>query len=283
MRRKTAVLILMTIVAVGGCRRLNPFHEEQLLAEAGERKLYVSDVAQSFPAGLTPEDSLKLLELKVDSWVMRQLKTEQAEKLFTAAEPEIEQLVEDYRTSLLTLKLDDRHVNAKIDTTLTDDEIKGYYDAHRSDFILDRTIVRGVTVKLPAYHARKAQVKELMSASGDRYQDFLELSRKNGFEVREVDAWMDFTDFLRTLPTNSLRNYDDQLDKVGVQEMADGGDLYLVLIRSHLHRGDAAPVERVGEDIRRVVLNQRRQEIIRAYEDSIRTAALAAGTLKIRY
>jgi hypothetical protein len=260
---------------------LNPFHEEQLVAQVGDRRLYVSDVTAVFKAGLTPEDSLKLLDQYVDAWVMRQLKVEQAEKLFTAAEPEIEQMVEDYRTSLLTHKLDQYHVDVKADTTLTESEIGEYYNTHRGDFILDRTIVKGVTVKLPAKHARKAQVKELMTGTGERYQDFLELSRKNGFEVTEVDTWMDFSDFLRRLPTNSLRNYDELLDRTGVQEMADGGDLYLVLIRSSLRRGAEAPIERVSEDIRRVVMNQRRQEIIRAYEDSIRTAAITDGKLRI--
>jgi hypothetical protein len=141
--------------------------------------------------------------------------------------------------------------------------------------------VKGVIVKLPANHRQRTQIKNLMTANGEKYQDFLDLSRKNGFEVKEVVVWTDFADFLNMLPTTKLRDYDEMLAKTGVQEMRDGGDLYYGLIAEHLNAGETSPLDRVVETIRRVLFNQRRQEVIKNYEKELYDQAVASETMEV--
>ena len=277
-----ALSICCAMAVMPSCRRINTLFDEDTVAKVGDAKLYMSEVRTIFTPDLTPQDSMKLLERYVDAWVKRQLKIQMAEQIFPEAVPEVERMVEDYRSSLLSYRLDQYYVDQRIDTLVTGEEVQSYYSDHQQDFMLDRTIVKGVIVKLPDNHRQKAKVKELMAGSGEKSQDFLELSRKNGFEVNEVNAWMDFADFLNMLPTNKLRDYDDLLSKAGVQEMKDGSDLYLIIINSHLKAGDTSPLERVNETIRRVMLNQRRQDIVRNYEDSIYNAALGTKRVEIK-
>lgn len=265
------------------CRRLSTlFDEEPLIARVGESKLHKADLRTIFAPGMTEQDSVKLLERYVEAWVKRQLKIQQAERLFPESAPDIERMVEDYRSSLLTYRLDQFYVDSRLDTMIAPESIEAFYNEHRSDFMLDRAIVKGVVVRLPADHRQRVQVRELMAGSGDKYQDFLELSRKNGFTVREFTAWTDFADFLNALPLSRLGSHDELLEKTTVQEMPDGGDVYYVLITESRRAGDAMPIERVSETIRRVITNQRRQEIVRSYEDSIYNAALSTRDVEIR-
>ena len=279
---KISVFCMYVVFAGVSCRQINTMFEEEELARVGDEKLYLSEIKTIFTPGLTPQDSLKLLERYVDGWVKRQLKIQKAEELFAADAPDVERMVEDYRSSLLSFKLDQYYVDAQLDTAMTDEDVKAYYNAHRADFKLDRAIVKGVIVKLPAAHRQRAQVKTLMAAKGEKYQDFIDLSRKNGFEVKEVAIWTDFSDFLNMLPTTKLRDYDGMLAKTGVQEMKDGDDMYYVLIAEHLDAGDASPVERVGETIKRVLFNQRRQEIIRNYEKDLYDVAVASKAAEVK-
>ncbi len=279
---RITVICVCTALAGVSCRQINTLFEEEAIARVGDTKLYMSEVRTIFTPGLTPQDSLKLLELYVDGWVKRQLKIQKAEELFPEDAPDIERMVEDYRSSLLSFKLDQHYVDAQIDTAMTTGDVEAYYNAHLADFRLDRAIVKGVIVKLPANHRQRTQIKDLMVGRGEKYQDFLELSRKNGFEVREVAAWMDFADFLNMLPTTKLRDYDGMLAKTDVQEMKDGADLYYVLITEHLDAGDTSPVERVGETIRRVLFNQRRQEIIKNYEKNLYNEAVALQSVEVK-
>ena len=277
-----AVLVLCIAAASVSCRRINTLFEEETVAKVGDAKLYMSEVRTIFTPDLTPQDSMKLLERYVDAWVKRQLKIQKAEEIFPEAIPEVERMVEDYRSSLLSYRLDQYYVDRRIDTLVTAEEVEVYYNGHLSDFVLDRSIVKGIIVKLPDNHRQKVKVRELMVGSGEKYQDFLELSRKNGFSVYEVASWMDFADFLNMLPTNKLRDYDDLLGKTGVQEMKDGDNLYLIVISSHMKAGETSPPERVGETIRRVIMNQRRQDIVRNYEDSIYNAGLGSKLVEIK-
>lgn len=279
---KTTVICVCAALAGVSCRQINTLFEEDAVARVGDSKLYMSEVQTIFTPGLTPQDSLKLLERYVDSWVKRQLKIQRAEEMFPEDAPDIERMVEDYRSSLLSFKLDQHYVDAQIDTVMTAEDVQSYYDAHRADFRLDRAIVKGVIVKLPENHRQRTQIKDLMARHGEKYQDFLELSRKNGFEVKEITAWTDFADFLNMLPTSKLRDYNEMLAKSGVQEMNDGTDLYYVLITEHLMAGDASPVEREGETIRRVLFNQRRQEIIKDYEKRMYDEAVASKTVEVK-
>lgn len=280
--KKYTLIIIGTLVVLAGCRRLNPFAEQQLVAQVGDERLYLSDVAEIFTTRLSEQDSLRVLRQFVDAWVVRQLKMRQSERLFRGDQPEIDEQVENYRASLLTHKVDQYYVDARLDTALTDDALKEYYDAHKQDFPLDRALVRGIIVRMPANHPRVRQLRSLIDTGSDeRHQDFLELSRKNNFEVHEMTEWTNFTDFLKMLPTNSLRDYDQMLDRAGLQEMRDGGDLYLIVVSASLKRGEPAPFELVRPDVQRLLLNQRRESIIRAAEDSLYKAAVARKELKV--
>lgn len=280
--RRYIYIIVCLAVALGACRRLNPFAEQQLVAQVGDERLYVSDVAEIFTTKLAPADSVKLLQQYVSAWVVRQLKMQQSDRLFRGDQPEIDEQVENYRISLLTHKLDQYYVDARIDTAITEHELTEYFHAHEPDFVLDRTLVKGIIVKLPANHPRAKQLRGLVSTSGgERHQDFLELSKKNNFEVHEFTQWTNFTDFLDMLPTNNRREYDDMLDRAGVQEMRDGSDLYLIIISNAIRRGQTTPFEMVRADVQRLMLNQRRESIIRGYEDSLYKAAAEHKELKV--
>lgn len=270
------------MAALASCKRMNTMFDEDVVARVGDTKLYVSDVSSIFTPGIASQDSLMLLERYVDAWIKQQLKIRDAERMFPEAVPDIERKVADYRGSLLSYKSDQYYIDARLDTVMTPADIEKYYAGHKQDFTLDRTIVKGLIVKLPDNHRQRSQIKDLMTKNGEKYQDFLDLSRKNGFAVHEITAWTDFPEFLNLLPTTKLKDYNDLLSKSGVQEMKDGRDLYYILISSSLKAGDPNPMERVAETIRKILLNQRRQEIIRSYEDSIYRSAMDAKLVDIK-
>lgn len=263
------------IVSGWGCKRLvNPFGGEKSLARSGEHSLYIEDIQSIFTPGLSPQDSLQLLEAYVDMWVKKQLKVQEAEKLLSDSQSDIDRMVEDYRNSLLSIRLDQYFIDRLLDTTITDRQVEDYYAAHRSDFTLDRTVVRGEIVRLPAGYRQVSRLKELMASSkpNDR-QDFLDLGLKNNFTHREFTQWADVSEFLAQLPPSRPRA-EEIVRKTGVQELVSGSDRYLYRIGEYRVAGDPSPIQRVNAVIRRAILNQRKNEIVRRYEDSIYNAAV---------
>ncbi len=269
---KISVVCLGLVLA--GCSRLNPFTDHTVLARVGEKELLVMDLGPAFASDLTPQDSIKLLESYVDMWVKKQLKVQEAERLFSASSADIEQMVEDYRNSLLSHKLDQYYVDNLLDTAFTAKEITDYYNEHKADFVLDRMIVKGSIVELPAVYRQRQKLKDLMGGSGEKEQDFVDMCQKNDFQLSEFTEWTDYGDFISHLPVEKMRDRKDPIPVGQVQEISYGDQVYLVYVSECRKAGDTIPMERVKEVVKRVIFNQRRQEIVRNYEDSIYRSAL---------
>ena len=267
---KIALLLMVTIPV--SCKRFaNPFAGgDKVLAEVGGEKLYVHDLSSIFTPDMAPEDSVKILGSYVDRLVKMQLKIQEAERMFESSQQDIDRMVEEYRNSLLTHKVDQYYVDKLIDTLFTDSQIGEYYRKNQADFVLDKTLLKARVVRLPRSYGPKNKIKELMMASGeDRYQDLVDLCVKNNFELTELNGWTDFSTLLSLLPTDRTENYDDLLTTDRVSEMETSSDVYYVRILVFRRPGDRAPQESVQDLIRRVIFNQRKEEIVRAHEDSL--------------
>ena len=107
------------------------------------------------------------------------------------------------------------------------------------------------------------------------------MCQKNNLEIQEYSSWVDYDEFLSTLPTSRGRKYEELLKKDVLQEMRVDDGRYYFVVTDIRRAGDAAPLERVRETIKRILFNQRQSEIIRAHEEQIYKEALASGELRI--
>lgn len=276
-------LFVVLVLIMGACRELpHPFEYDKVVAQVGDKKLRESDVQSIYAQAETAEDSVALLEIYVDRWVKNELKLRAAENLFRDSEEAIEAMVAEYRNSLLTRRLDQYYVDQELDTLFTEAQIEEYYNRHPSDFRLDRTIVRGRQVRVPSTFRQANKLRELMrSTSEEKLQDWRDMCQKSNLEMQEYSSWVDYSEFLSTLPTSRGRKYEELLKLGQLQEMRDDDGRYYFVITEIRRTGDAAPLERVRETIRRILFNQRQSEIIRAHEERIYTEALASGELRI--
>ena len=279
------VVAAVVAVTVGSCRRLPSYLTgERIVARVGKSELTATEVGSAVPASLTGADSVAYAELYVDRWVRRILKVREGEELFSESAGDIERQVEEYRQSLLVRRVDQYYVErSTTDTLITDDEVKAYYDAHRSDFKLDRTLVRGRMVRFPESYRRQAQLLSLMSSpSKEKQRDFEEICTKNDFYLSDNrETWVDFADFMSELPVTG--SYGATLLKTTgkVLNLHDAQSGYYVEITDVLRAGDLAPFERAEQTIRRILYNARRNDIIRAHEEELIEAAEQQRDIRI--
>lgn len=286
MRRLVDILLFVALMMVTSCRELPDYLVgDDTIARVGRNELTVADMADVIPANLKGEDSVVFVKQYVDKWIVRQLKVEEADRLFSGSEKDIEKLVEDYRQSLLTGKVDQYYVDQQKGGEFTDEDIAEYYNTHKSDFVLDRTLVKGRIVCFPASYRQSKKLMEQMRKAATSQSDdktFSEVCEKNGFQVVDNRAeWVNFADFLANLPTTRSQEYDHLLDKLGIQEMKANDVRYYFDFTSVCRKGNVAPLELVSENIRRILVTQRRSEIIKGHEESIVNQAVEDGHVKI--
>ena len=285
LRLVSLAAVMLLAACVTSCRRLPAYLTgERPVARVGKAELTAAEVGSAVPSSLSGEDSTAYAELYVDRWVRRMLKVREGEELFRESAGDIERQVEEYRQSLLVRRVDQYYVErSTTDTLVTDDEVRAYYDSHRSEFKLDRTIVKGRMVRFPESYRRQAQLLSLMSSpSKEKQRDFEEICTKNDFYLSDNrETWVDLTDFMSELPVTG--SYGATLLKTTgkVQNLRDAQSIYYVEITDVLRSGDLAPFERAEQTIRRILYNARRNDIIRDHEEALIRAAEAQRDIRI--
>lgn len=279
--KKQSIIILSVLLAlvVSGCRLLN--EKDQGVVRVGEKVLMRSQV-QAVTGECSEADSLKAVECFVDQWVRNEVKLHEAAMVCANEIEEIDRMVEEYRRALLVGRMEQSYLKGRLDTLITDSVVRAYFDAHRGEFVMDRTIVKGRIVRLPDTYRQSLKLYKLMgSSSSDSQKDFLDLCEKNNFELNTFENWVDFSEFLSYLPVRRDKNYDYMLPKRNIQEMADAENKYFIEIDAVLKKGEQAPFERVEDKVRRLLYSRQRGEILTAYNDSIYNAALLGGVIQV--
>lgn len=284
MRRTNRYIVCTLALLLAACQELpRYFAGEEVLARVGEKELVAEELRRSIPSGLSESDSSAYAHVFVDRWVRRQLKIREAEQLFSSSVADIDRQVEEYRQSLLIRKLDQFYVDRLVDTTFTAEELEAYYNSHKSDFKLDRPIVKGCVVRVPKGYRQRARLKELMASKQEaRQQDFRDICLKQEFRLDDyTTAWVDWSDFLNQLPTMRSESYDALLSKTGIQEMSDRENYYYFRIDEVRRAGDVVPLERLQQTIRRILFNGRQQQVIRDHEEQLYNASMEEGAVRL--
>lgn len=286
MRRIINISLCIALLAVVSCRELPDYLVgSNTLARVGREELSITEVKQAIPSNLKGEDSVVFAKHYIDKWLVRQLKIEEADQLFPGSVNDIEKMVEDYRQTLLTGKVDQYYVEKLMNNELSDKDIADYYNTHKSDFTLDRTLVKGRILRFDGSYRQSKRLKEQMRKAATSPTDAKTLSdvcEKNGFVLSDFRSeWINFSDFLGNLPTTRSQDYDPLLNKMDIQEMEANGTRYYFDFTSVCRKGNVAPLESVSENIRRILLTQRRSEIIKAHEEEIVKRASSEGHARI--
>jgi hypothetical protein len=286
MRRIINISLCAALLTLISCRELPDYLVgSNTLARVGRNELSITEVKQAIPSNLRGEDSIAFAKHYVDKWLVRQLKIEEADELFPGSVNDIEKMVEDYRQTLLTGKVDQYYVDKLMNNELSDKDIADYYNTHKSDFTLDRTLVKGRILRFDGAYRQSKRLKEQMrkaSASPTDAKTFSDVCEKNGFVLTDYRSeWINFSDFLANLPTTRSQDYDPLLDKMDIQDMEANGTRYYFDFTSVCRKGNVAPLESVSENIRRILLTQRRSEIIKTHEEEIVKRASDEGHARI--
>lgn len=270
--------LLVLLMGLSSCRLLN---EDEVVATVGKATLHSSQL-EAVTSGLTGEDSLRAAESYTEQWVRRQVRAREATRVFSGEIQEVERMVEEYRTSLLVSRLEQNYLSTRLDTLVSDSVVKAYYDEHREEFVMDRTIVKGRIVRLPDSYRQSVKLFNLMGKKGaEEQQDFLDLCEKNNLELYTFDSWVDFDEFLSYLPVRRGKSNEALLSKSKIHEMADADSKYFIEVSAVLKKGERAPYERVAETVRRMLYGRRRSELLQNFSDSLYSAAASEGVIEI--
>jgi len=236
------------------------------VARVGDNFLYVANLEGLVPEGSDPEDSLEITRAYIHNWVRRNLILMEAESQLSEEQKDVRQKLEEYRQSLLQYRVENEVIAPLMDTSVDNDLILTYYKANKDQLALRRPLLMARFIKLDRDAPRLDFLKSLMR--GRRSRDFKELEEycyQYAAQFQLIDtSWMYVDEVMRGTPGEVFQSFD--FNNAGiVQEKSDSLFRYLLLVRDYKGVGEVPPLAFEAENIRSLILLQRRQEFIERY------------------
>ena len=285
MRRIAHIVAIIGIVLpmFASCKAISDFLDDgEVVAKVGEARLLMEDLQKVIPNGISPEDSTLLARQYITTWALDHVYMEVAEKQLSAAELDVSQEVEAYRRSLLKYRYEQLYVNQRLDTLISEDQIREFYEKNGDRFVLKQPIVKArfMTMMTDAPNLKTIQKK----MSSGKYGEIMEAdSLARVLALRYVaweDSWIDAIVLAREFGTESASVMSSI--KKGWIERKDVNDMNnIAFVMDVIPAGRKAPKEYCEPLIKDMIISARKQTLISNLEQDLLREARESGKFEI--
>ena len=265
------------------CKAISDFLDDgEVVAKVGEARLLMEDLQKVIPNGISPEDSTLLARQYITTWALDHVYMEVAEKQLSAAELDVSQEVEAYRRSLLKYRYEQLYVNQRLDTLISEDQIREFYEKNGDRFVLKQPIVKArfMTMMTDAPNLKTIQKK----MSSGKYGEIMEadsLARVSALRyVAWEDSWIDAIVLAREFGTEAASVMSSI--KKGWIERKDVNDRNnIAFVMDVIPAGRKAPKEYCEPLIKDMIISARKQTLISNLEQDLLREARESGKFEI--
>lgn len=261
-----------------GCNSKLPVDEnDTLIAKYNNEELYLSNLEGFFPEESTHSDSSNILNTFIDNWVREKILLAEAEK-FIADDIDIDQLVQDYKESLLIHNYESQLVEERLDTLISEEEKISFYDINRGNFLLSEKILDVMYAIIPADNPEiSAFKKNWIKKERDSARQYCE---KYGLVNAFYEPnWITFANFEKILPDGLFS--DSQLKSGKSMDKVKDGNQYFVKVNDIKDKNDEAPLAYIEDKIEKVLLYNRKVGLLSEIKEKLYERELEFKRIKI--
>lgn len=262
----------------------NEENTKQPIATVLDKKLYMEDIQSLIPLNSTLEDSITIIESYINNWIRENLLLSKAELNLTSEIKNFEKQLEEYRKSLLIYAYERELINQTLDTTVSENEISEYYEKHKSNFELKETIVKALFIKLHKKAPQLDKFRKLLKLSDEDSQNKLRTYCIQHAETYHLDTttWFLLNDLLQLLPVE-IYDIEKFLKQSKITELENETHFYFVKTENYKIKNSISPLSFVADDIRNIIINQRKLKLISQVRNELYENALAKKQFEIYF
>lgn len=270
--------LTLVLVLVTACSR--KAEEVPVLVSVYDQQLLASDIEGLVPEGISPEDSVAIVDAYIDQWIRQAVILEKASKNVT---DNFECELREYKNNLLVYTYEHQIINQLMDTNVTDKQIEDYYSQHRTDFTLKNSIVKAVYVVAPVNAPAVAKLKKIVARGTFTEKDIIELEETashNGFSgYYDAETWIPFYTLQTVVPVTTY-NENLFLKQHRTITLSDDSLFYAARILDYKVTDDISPLDLQRDHIRSILLNHRKVEILDNLRSDLLREAENGGYVK---
>lgn len=278
------LFLLLAVVLVTACEGLfNTKEEKEPIARVGDNYLYKNDVAAMMRNDISAQDSAFFVANYINTWAAKQLLLSKA-KINLAEDKlsEYDRLVADYKTDLYTRAYIDALVQQSSDTSISESQLRDFYDKEKENFRVDEKLLRLRFVALPNQFLDKEVVVEKLRRFEPEDKLYLDSIAVQFKKIHLNDSiWVSASRVIEEIPPLKHQNLDRHLKKSQFFELQDSLGVYLGKVTDELEVNEVAPISYITPKIKQILLNRRRLNYIRRLETEIIDEAIKKNEFEV--
>ena len=252
--------------------------KSDIIAIVNTEKLFKDDIKSIIPSNVTKQDSIIIVKSYVKDWAVQRLLLDKAKNNSSLeVVNEIDELVKDYKESLLINSYKEELVKQRLDTLITENEIDSFYKVNKENFKLNEELIKIRYLHISENINDKDEILKLFKS--DDILDLEDLEKQElSFKFHQFNdsVWTAVDKVLLKLPFSKEK----LLKKTKFIQKQDSLGLYLVAIKDVLPRNEIAPVSYIKPTIKQMILHRRKIELIREIEKIIVKDAIQNNNFK---
>ena len=264
------------------CKQTRPIDDADVLVRVKDRVLGREEIQRQIPRSLSSADSLLMAESLAKKWVKDALVYEVALRNLEREErAEVDRLVEEYRHSLIRYRYEEQLVRERLSSDFQESDKLRFYEENQSKFVLDKALIKGLFLKVPADAPGLAGVKKWYRSTSESAVEKIEKYSVQNAVIYDYfyDKWVDFDQVMDNIPMR-VTDANAFLKANRYVEMCDSTYCYLLNISDYLPIGRVAPYDYAGPQIIEMLTNQRKVQFLKDFEDELYNDAVKHGDVK---
>lgn len=274
-------LFILTILLLISCSNSDK-QSNKPVARVMEKYLYLSDIKEIVSDDVSPADSAVVVGNYIDHWIKKQLILKKAELNLTDEQKNVDEQIEDYRSSLIIYKYKQKFIEQKLDTVITDKIIEEYYDFYASEFKLNNNIIIPLYIKILK---TTPDIFKLRKWYKSEENDDIKQLEKYCYQYAKKfvfleDNWISFSDLLKEVPIK-INNHEQYLKYNKFIEAQDTLYYYFINIKDYKLKNEVSPLSIIENKIISIILNKRKLQLIQDLEKNMYQDALGNNDFEV--
>lgn len=251
------------------------------VARAGDNFLYANEVKEMGPFK-GKADSTARVNAFIDTWVRKQLFSQQAAKEVDVDEGSMRRRLAEYRNSLVNFQYQKNYINQNLNTEITEKEISDYYKAHSDNFMLRQNIVKGSFIQVPVNSPKTGRLKDFLLSTKEKDVEELKAYCVRYSETYHLGTeWVEFNKLVGNSPMKNIPDKIDFLRSHPYYETTDAKFIYILRVAEYRISNSPMPIEFAHDEIENIILNKRKVELIKKLEEDIYASAVKKNEIEI--
>ena len=268
-------LAILNLLLFLSCNYLTQDDSIIPIARVNDSYLYQKDIKNLIFENTSKDDSTLIVTNFINRWATKQLLIDQSIINLTQEKQDAyNDLVNQYKTDLYIEAYKSSIVAKRLDSIITIEELEKFYNQNKENFKLNDDLLKIRYIHIDEnFSNTKELVEKFKRFDSIDKNELTNLSIKfKAFNLND-SIWIKNDLLIGVLPVLKQNN-NQLLKKTNFTQLQDSLGVYLVQIEAVLKTNDIAPLSYVKPTIEQIVINKRKQEILKKIEKEITIDAI---------